>query len=82
MTNTNRSYRLLRRLQVSLFVADEVSRLMSNMSVIEQDIIYYWLQNYTKKEIQNLLHTTKYRVETAISKFKALGKAEMCAISG
>lgn len=82
MTNTDRSYRLLRKLYISLLVADEVSRLMSDMSTIEQDIVYYWLQDYTTKEIQALLCATRYRVETAIAKFKALGKAEMCAVSG
>jgi hypothetical protein len=55
---------------------------MSDMSTIEQDIVYYWLQDYTTKEIQALLCATRYRVETAIAKFKALGKAEMCAVSG
>jgi DNA-directed RNA polymerase specialized sigma subunit len=70
------------KLHISLDVADEISRLMSNFSNIEQDIVYYYLQSYTQKEIGQLMAVTRYRVETTIHKFKALGKAEMCAISG
>jgi hypothetical protein len=82
MSNCNRIYHLLCKLHIPLDTADEISRLMSDFSNVEQDIVYYWLQSYTQKEIEQLMAVTGYRVETTLHKFKALRKAGMCAISG
>ena len=82
MSNANRVYQLLRKLDISIDIADEVSQLMADFTILEQDIVYYWLMGYYTREIVALMCTYKGRVEKTISKFKALGKVEMCAISG
>jgi hypothetical protein len=82
VSNMTRAYHLLCKLHVSLDIADAISRKMSDFTNTEQDIVYYWLQDYTSEEIQNLMNVTRYRVGETIRKFKALGRAGKCAVSG